>query len=231
MQKVEIVTPKFDIHDIKYVTDNAIFLRAEELCKKGKVKLEYFDDRIYTATVVGSQSYEVTLSTKNLEHGDCSCYMGQNDQFCKHLLAVALTVVNLTKPPTEMSLSEAEAKLQIIAGMRKFTSYNGPSRIWFSYQRKLAIGAGMVEEALPFIETNKENVTYLWKLVLKLSLKLSHTGVDDSDGTVGNCIGAILFRISEMAKANDNIKQYVISHCINDTGFGFEDDLRLLVNE
>lgn len=229
MKKVEISPPNFTIHDVRYATDEAIIMRAEGLIEQGKVKLQHCDERGYSATVEGSSPYHVYVSATNIERGSCDCYMGERDEFCKHFLAVALLVLEMTTGKTPIEMTEADAKKQISAGVRKFTAYHGPSSVWFSYQRRLDTGTGIVSEALPFIPETKDSITYLWKLVVRLSRKLAVSGIDDSNGTVGGCVGKIIERIGIIAQADEKLLGYAQSYCKDDTGFGFEDELGVLL--
>lgn len=120
----------------------------------------------------------------------------------------------------------ADAKLHISAAIKKIRSYDGPSRIWFEYQRKLDIAAGMISEALPLLDTSMANAKYLWKIVLRLSDKLARGGVDDSNGTIGGAIYATLERLAQMSKNDQAIKAWAVKNCTTDTGFGFEEELQ-----
>lgn len=227
-KRTALPAPTFTLFDVRYATDATIVARAETLYRQGNVRLEPYRGNGYSAIVQGSQPYQVLLSERAVDIGSCTCYMGQQDQFCKHLLALAFLVLHETgalqqvdKPLTEMG-----AKAQIAAGARKFTAYNGPSRVWFAYQQRLAVGAGMIQEALPFLPRNKSTISYLWKLVVRFSRKLSHGGIDDSDGTVGDCIGEIITRIASIAKEDTTFLEYAKTYCVTDTGFGFAEDLQ-----
>lgn len=224
--------PHFTRHDILYATDELIVARARDLFLKGKVELLSCHERGYFAVVSGTKPYHVSLSTKRVDMGTCDCYMGKRDEFCKHLLALAWYVLikanpDAAKPP---QLTEKEAKKQIVAGTRKFTGFGGGSREWWSYQQKLDIGAGMIEEALLHLPNEKRTITYLWNLVVKLCTKIQH-GVDDSNGTCGECITTILHKITEVASSREAWREYAITHCTDDTGFGFEDELHALLRK
>jgi len=100
-----------------------------------------------------------------------------------------------------------------------------PSKIWFSYQRNLDVGTGIIENAVRNLLPNKENARYLWLLVLRLSKKLSHGGLDDSNGTVGGCIIALVHQCGQYAKENLELKPMIQKFAEDDTGFGFEENL------
>ena len=222
--------PTFTIQDIRYSVDTLMFERAIKLFESGKVQHVSETPHGYKATVQGTSPYHVSLSSKHIDRGDCDCYMGQNDELCKHMLALGLAVLHLSGKAEEFkeeSPENLDAVKQLVAsGMRKIKPYNGPSKIWFSYQRELDVGSGIIEESVKNLPPNKENAKYLWSLVLKLSKKLSHGGVDDSDGTVGGCIYSLVEKCAGYAKAKPELKDMIQKFIDDDTGFGFEDLLR-----
>ena len=227
--------PAFSIQDIKYSVDKPMFLRAQKLFESSKVQNIHETPHGYTAIVQGTSPYHVSLSQKHIDRGYCDCYMGQNDQLCKHMLALGLTALHLsgkmdkTEEYSPDNLNEAR---QLVAqGMRKIKSYNGPSKIWFSYQRELDVGSSIIEEAVQNLPASKEHASYLWKLVLRLSKKLSHGGVDDSNGTVGGCIFTLVAQCGRYVKENPDLKPMVEKFTENDTGFGFEDELADLLSK
>lgn len=232
----DTLQPVFSYSDIKFAESKATFGRAVALFAGGKVTdfCEIGDG--YQAIVIGTQPYRVRVNYKRVDYADCDCYLGQNDSLCKHMLALALAALHKYgmiddkgKPTATTRLKTKDAKLHITAALRKIGSYNGPSRIWFEYQRKLDVAAGMIIEAVPLLETNLDNAKYLWKLVLKLSKKLSCGGVDDSNGTIGDAVMAIIDRIAHMAKNDDAIRHWAVNHCGEDTGFGFEENLQRML--
>lgn len=230
----ELHPPKFTLSDVKYADSEVTFARAEKLYKDGCVGsiTEVGLGRGYQTTVRGSQPYEVWVSTRRVDEGNCTCYLGQNNMLCKHMLALALAVLDQTgglkkiPPPSNLN----EVKLLVNEGIKKIKPYKGPSRAWFSYQRSLSTGAGMIIEAVKALPPTKENADYLWKLVLRLSKKLSTGGVDDSDGVVGDCISEIVVQIYGYAKQSPDLKPYILHYCEDDTSFGFEDELRSRIN-
>jgi hypothetical protein len=72
----------------------------------------------------------------------------------------------------------------------------------------------------------QSTITYLWKLVVRLSKKLAFSGVDDSNGTVGGCVSTINRHIADIARTEPNLLEYARTLCVDDTGFGFEDELQ-----
>lgn len=225
--------PKFTIDSIKYADSPAMFARAEALFKTGKVGAVREDRGGYSATVAGTKSYEVSVSRKAIDVGYCTCYMGEHDQLCKHMLALALVVLDMTVglEQKDTPTTFAEVKKKVSLGMRKLVPYGGPSKIWFTYQRKLSIGSGMIEDAVSRLAPTREHADYLWGLVIRISNKLATSGIDDSDGTVGNCVHAIIERLGQYAKDDPALKPRIIEYCKAETGFGFEDELLDLLGE
>ena len=233
-----MIEPRFTYSDVKFAEDGAIFARAKQLFREGCVQdvTEIRDG--YCAIVRGGHSYRVRLNQKRIDYAGCDCYMGQNDQLCKHVLALALAVLSefggVTpdgEPTATFVVDAADARDHIAAGMHYIRAYTGPSRIWFEYQRKLDIAAGMISEGVDALETSKDNAKYLWRLVLRLSRKLSEGGVDDSNGTIGGAIFTIMRRIAAMAAADNSIREWALTNCHEDTGFGFETELQEMLRQ
>lgn len=84
----------------------------------------------------------------------------------------------------------------------------------------------MIQDAVPLLDPTLDNTQYLWKLVLKLSKKLSEGGVDDSNGTIGGAILFIIEHIADTAHEDAGIMKWARRHCVEDTGFGFEEELQ-----
>ena len=189
--------PKYTLDDIKYADSPAMYKRAQDLYQSNKVGDITELQHSYAATVKGTQPYQVSISKVRVDNGDCDCYMGNNGILCKHMLALGLAVLHAPgkseatreekKIPTDLN----EVKPLVTTGFSKLKPYRGPSRIWFSYQRNLATGAGIIAEAVSALPPTKENARYLWKIIESIDRKFMN-GVDDSDGIVGECAGKIL---------------------------------------
>jgi len=222
--------PTFTLQDIKYSVDPPMFERARKLFATGKIQNIQETPYGYTAIAQGTSPYQVSLSAKHIDHGNCDCYMGQNDELCKHMLALGLAVLKLSgkaEEGQEESPKDLDAvKPLVSAGMRKIKPYLGPSRIWDHYQHELDVGSGMIEAAVKNLPASKENSKYLWSLVLRLSKKLSHGGVDDSDGTVGGCISELVAQCGRYAQEKPELRPMILKFSEDDTGFGFEDELK-----
>lgn len=223
--------PKYTLDDVKYADSPATFKRAQDLYRSGKVGeiSEHAPD--YHATVYGTQPYEVSISSNRVDQGDCTCYLGQHGRLCKHMLALALAVLQSSgtiaaattepQPPTDL----ATAKQIVNAGMSKLRAYRGPSKVWFSYQRTLATGAGMIAQAISGLPASKENAAYLWGVIMRIDKKLVN-GVDDSDGVVGDCVTQIIQQLAEYTQAAPTLAPVIRRYCNKKTNFCFEDELR-----
>ena len=202
--------PAYNLDAIRYAVDEGTWERAVALYEGGKVKDVKEMINGYTARVSGGSVYRASVSNKYPDRGDCDCYMGKNGELCKHMIAVAIYAVRGGEPlsaedkrhVSEVVFSGAtgessddalkEAKQHITAGMRCIKAYNGPSRTWFAYQGKLDEGCMRIAEAVSVLPANKKTAKLLVDTLLKLDKKLSTGGVDDSDGTVGNCMNGIV---------------------------------------
>lgn len=226
--------PKFTYPDVQYSTNNAIANRALDLFLSGKVGNITEGPSDYSATVQGSKSYHVNLSVNRIYDADCTCYMGQNGDLCKHVLAVAYAVLKQSGVIKEQSsqgpLNLKEAKPAVNAGMRRIKPYRGPSRIWFGYQRDLSIGSGIVEDALRDLPPTEEHAKYLWSVVKRLDQKLLN-GVDDSDGTVGGCTMTLVERLAGYAKTNPELLPVIERFCADRMHFDFHTSLESMIDE
>lgn len=222
-------SPAFTLEDIKYAEGPATFGRAQELYRSGKVREIAPTASGYRAIVHGTHPYQVSVSQRRVDDGDCTCYLGQNDRLCKHVLALALAVlhatgrVNAAEP--QLSTRLEEVKPMVNAGMQKLRYYTGPSRIWFSYQRSLATGAGMIAQAVSRLPPTKENARYLWKVVERIDKKLAN-GIDDSDGHVGACVMALIEQLVAYAKNRPNFEPLIVGFCDKKMNFDFDQELR-----
>jgi len=90
--------PSYDLNKIKFATDEATLQRAVGLYENGKVtEVEEWGGN-YTAVVLGTRPYRVSVSARNYKHGSCTCYLGEKDTLCKHVVALSLHVVMDGRP-------------------------------------------------------------------------------------------------------------------------------------
>lgn len=200
----------YDLDKIKFATDASTFERAVDLYENGKVTK--FEDTGFTitATVIGGQPYNVIVSNRHYDQGNCTCYLGQNDTLCKHMVAVAIYAVMGGKPLADEDKMPVDSlfcsgklgelsKEEQIATKKSITNaliyikpYTGPSRTWFAYQDSLLEGCNRLSALVSKLPVSKQTSDLLVNLLLRLDKKLSFGGVDDSDGTVGGFIDNVV---------------------------------------
>ena len=182
--------PTFDLNKIKFATDAATYQRAVDLYESGKVTevKEAFGN--FSAVVLGTKPYRVSVSGRNYKHGHCTCYVGQRETLCKHMVALALYAVLDGKPMTaqdkqqrhEVKISSrqetlnaeelATIKKSITESMRYIKPYFGPSRTWFANQDSLREGCARLSAIVSDLPVNALTAELLVKLLLRLDRKL-----------------------------------------------------------
>lgn len=198
--------PDYDLSKIKFATDGPTFEKAVALYESGKVTQVEEGIRSYSAMVLGTNPYRVSVEARRYDYGHCTCYLGQNDTLCKHMVALALFVVMNGKPLTredkkivdtptcsrdlrDLNKEELTAvKKSITEAIRYIKPYTGPSRTWFAYQNSLQEGCNRLSAIISDLPVNKHSAQLLVDLLLRLDKKLIFGGVDDSEGTVGEFI-------------------------------------------
>jgi hypothetical protein len=201
----------YDLNKIKFATAQATLQKAFDLYGKGKVTEFSEEPGSFTAIVLGSQAYNVSVSARHYDEGFCSCYLGQNDTLCKHLVALAICAVKQTRPLTKEerqvtnepissdrlgTLTQTEVadfKKSAAAIVQKYIkTYESPSRIWFRYQNSLDEGSHRLSALVSELPVGKQTAALLVTLLLRLDTKLSTGGIDDSNGTIGNFMQGIV---------------------------------------
>src|SRR3989339_471488 len=140
--------PDFTLDKIKFATDGPTFEKAIALYESGKVTQVEEGIRSYTAIVMGTKPYRVSVEARNFRYASCYCYLGKNDTYCKHMLALAIYVVQDGKPltiddkklvqnPTYSGRLGALLENELLAIKQAITyclkyikAYTGPSRTW-----------------------------------------------------------------------------------------------------
>jgi uncharacterized Zn finger protein len=90
---------------IKFSTDPGTFARAVGLYEGGKVTQFKDEFGAYSAVVLGTKPYWVSIQARSFDRGHCDCYMSQHDFLCKHMVAVAIHAAMDGKP---LSIEEKE---------------------------------------------------------------------------------------------------------------------------
>jgi len=239
--------PNYDLDKIKFATDGPTFEKAIDLYEGGKVTK--FEEGIgaYSAVVIGTKPYRVSVEARRYDCGHCECYLGQNDTICKHMVAVTIRAVTGGKPLSdedkrlvsqvtcsgrlgELSKGElATTKKAITAGMRYIKSYEGPSRIWFSYQSSLSEGYNRLSKTVSELPVSKQTTKLLIDTLLRLDDRLCRGGVDDSDGTVSGFIEETVQVLKEYTKLDPSCAKAFSELKGKETCFGWEEPLLKLI--
>lgn len=235
--------PKYDLDKIKFATDKSTFEKAVDLYEGGKVINFKEELNGFFATVLGTKPYRVYVDGRRYDQGDCECYLGQTDVLCKHMVAVAIYAAMNGKLLSEedkklvsgpvcsgklkiLNKEELSAVKKSITGAMKYIkSYNGPSRVWFSYQNSLSEGCSRLSKIISDLPVSEQTAGLLVDMLLRLDDRLCHGGVDDSDGTVGGFIEETVLMLQEYTKLDLScIKAFQKLKGI-ETCFGWEEPL------
>ena len=237
------MSPKYTLDKIKFATDGQTFEKAAGLYEEGKVKKFRSVLDGFSAVVIGGKPYEVVVSARHYDRGSCSCYLGQEDILCKHMVAVAMYAVMDGKPLSEEDkrlvsvplcsgrLGElnkkdlAIAKKGITSAMRYIKAYDGPSRTWFAYQNSLQEGCNRLSALVSDLPVSKQIAALLVALLLRLDEKMSTGGVDDSDGTAGGFMEETVQVLKEYAKLDPVCAEAFRALKDRETCFGWEEPL------
>ncbi|OLH89538.1 hypothetical protein DXO331_20765, partial [Xanthomonas oryzae pv. oryzae] len=74
------------------LTTPSYYARGVAYAAQGRAMLDRLEPLCVEATVSGSEDYSVQLAWRDGSlHGTCDCPIGQQEEFCKHQVAVALT--------------------------------------------------------------------------------------------------------------------------------------------
>jgi hypothetical protein len=239
--------PNYDLDKIKFATDAPTFEKAVDLYEKGKVT--QFEEGIgaYSAVVLGTKPYRVSVEARLYNSAACECYLGQNDTLCKHMVAVAIRAVTGGEPLTDEDKRQvsqvtcsgqlgelnkeklSQIKKEITGAMKYIKPYNGPSRIWFSYQSSLSEGCNRLSKIVSELPVSGQTIKLLIDLLLRLDNKLCRSGVDDSDGTVGGFIDEVVQTLKEYAKLDPSCVSAFQELKGKETCFGWEEQLLELI--
>jgi len=239
--------PKYDLDKIRFATDAPTFEKAVGLYERGKVTKFRKDFGGYSAIVLGTQPYEVSVSERNFDEGNCSCYLGQNDTLCKHLVALAICAVKKGGTLTdddkrqfsqaissgrlgELNRDElSKVKKEITGALKYIKPYNGPSKIWFSYQSSLSEGCNRLSKIVSELPISEQTAKLLVDMLLRLDAKLCRGGVDDSDGTVGGFVEETVQSLLGFAKLDPVCVTAFQKLEGRETCFGWEESLLKLL--
>ena len=239
----------YDLNKIKFATDEAMFKRAVGLYDGGKVMKVEESGGYYSAVVLGTQPYRVSVSARNYKHGHCTCYLGQKGTLCKHMVALALCVVTDGQPLRAEDKQQchqlvcsdrrealnkeelAELKKSISESMRYIKPYTGPSRTWFANQDSLREGCNRLSVIVSDLPADEETAEILVKLLLRLDKKLQVGGVDDSNGIVGGFMSGVVQMLEEFARIDPASIKAFESLVGKETCFDWEEPLIRILDE
>ncbi|MCK5581543.1 MAG: SWIM zinc finger family protein [Candidatus Omnitrophica bacterium] len=235
--------PAYDLKKIKFTVDPPTFERATALYESGKVTEISESGGYCYAVVFGTKRYDVSVSLKDFKRGDCTCYLGQRDVLCKHIVAVSLYIVMNGHPLKEedkqfsvgvrcsgrlagMSKEELSGvQKSISAAMRCIKPYSGPSSTWFRNQDSLSEGCRMLSAIVSDLPINQETAKILVKLLLRLDKKLCMGGVDDSNGIVSGLMYDVVNLLQEYVRMDDKCMEVFKGLLGKDTCFNWENPL------
>lgn len=238
--------PKYDLNEVKFSTDGPTWQRAVRLFEGGKVTRFQEELGGFSAIVVGTSPYHVHVSAEHYDHGSCDCYLGQKDEYCKHMVAVAIRAVHgegtlseqdkkfvdqpvsSGKKGTLDKAEQAAFKGAVTTAMRYIKSYKGPSRIWFAYQNSLDQGCNRLTALVSELPASEQTAKLLVDILLRLEKKLSY-GVDDSNGTVGDFMMGVVAMLTTFDVLDPNCKRAFRALENKQTSFGWEESLLKLI--
>jgi hypothetical protein len=219
--------PQFTIVDIQLGVGDFEFNKAFVLYQKGAVNNIKEDFLGYKAIVSGTHDYEVSVSLSSYDRGGCNCYIGQKDELCKHMLALAIALVYKYRPddiekiedPLDQAVCSGETrditaeesenfKLEIKNALSLIKSYNGPSSKWFQYQDSLIKGSRLILFAISKIPVCEDSAMLCIDTLKKLDKKLLK-GVDDSDGTVSGMMFEIVEVLNMYVDSDNKLKDFI----------------------
>ncbi len=243
--------PNYNLDKIKFAAGKSIFERAVGIYESDGVQNFKENSFGFTAKVRGSGGnfYNVCVSAKNYDEGNCDCYLGQKETLCKHLVAAAIYAVTNGKKLSEEDKElidtpkcsglrgelekdkVKEIKAEITTAMRYIKSYIGPSRMWFAYQNSLAEGCNRLSAIVSELPIGEQTTQLLIDLILRLDHKLCHSGVDDSDGTVGGFIEEVVVMLQEYAELDRSCIKAFAKLIGKETCFDWEEPLVKIFDE
>ncbi len=132
--------------NLRSLTDSGRYQRGRDYFNDGAVtNLREYRGRI-TATVTGSQNYQVKLWEEDgqLEY-ECSCPDGQDYEFCKHCVAVGLTLLEQTGTGT-ISKNKSGRRKPRKKGRKEITSED--IHAWLQTQDSVLLADLLMEQAI-----------------------------------------------------------------------------------
>jgi len=241
--------PDYDLDKIRFGTDPATFKKAVDLYEKRKVTKFEENIRAYSAVVFGSKPYQVLVEARRYDYGHCTCYLGEQDILCKHMVALAIYAIlrgkpisekekqTITSPISSGKLGElskeklSDVKKKINGALRYIKAYTGTSKIWFAYQGSFSEGVARMSAIISELPVSKQTAEILIDLLLKLDKKVCNGGVDDSDGTVGTFMQEVVMVLEEYTKLDPKVIESFKKLENRETCFDWEEPLLKLISK
>ncbi|MDD5721012.1 MAG: SWIM zinc finger family protein [Candidatus Pacebacteria bacterium] len=232
--------PQFSLFDIQIGVGEEEFKKGYKLFNDGKVGKIKSDIRGFSAAVAGAHPYEVFVEANDFDQGSCSCYLGQKDILCKHMIALAIAAIfkynpenfKLITSPLDRAVCSGQirdiTKEELVAikkelkhGLSYIKYYDGPSSKWFTYQDTLLKGGRLMRYALSKLPICEESAKICIDFLVKLDKKVCN-GVDDSDGTVGELMTDIVEVLNLFVSNKPDLRNFISEHLPKETSFGWE---------
>ena len=217
----------YTVADIQLGVGDYEFSKGFAIYKKGAVNYIEKDFSGYSAVVSGTHDYIVNVSMSSYDRGVCNCYLGERNELCKHMIALAIALVYKFRPkdtkiidiPLDQAvcsgqirnITQAEVenfKEEIKKDLSFIKSYNGSSSKWFQYQDSLTKGSRLILLALSKLPICKDSVLICIDILKKLDKKILR-GVDDSDGTVGCLMENIVELLNMFVTDDSDLKDFI----------------------
>jgi len=94
----KVSNPIFTRNALRKAAGSVYFARGEGYCESGVVRNLTENDGMIMATVKGTRTYRTTLwAIGTSVNGSCTCPLGRDEEFCKHLVATGLTYIEQQK--------------------------------------------------------------------------------------------------------------------------------------
>ncbi|MEI8343913.1 MAG: SWIM zinc finger family protein [Candidatus Moraniibacteriota bacterium] len=240
--------PNYTLEKIKFATDSQTFEKAIDLYESGKVTNFREGISCYSAVVLGTKPYQVSVENRNYALANCTCYLGQNDVLCKHMVAVAIYAIMrgekikqedkeiFTDPICSGKLGELDEselkniKQSITSALKYIKTYSGSSSAWFAYQNLLSEGCSRLSKIVSELPVSLQTAKLLTDLLLRIDKKLCTGGMDDSDGAVGDFMQETVEVLKSYTMLDKNCKNAFLLLKNRETCFGWEEPLLELID-
>ena len=239
-----VLRPLFTLFDIQMGVGDDEFKKGKKLFDGGKFNHLKRDFRGFNAIVSGTHDYVVFVSANDFDRGGCNCYVGEKDTLCKHMIALAIAAIFKYRPEdteivdapldqascsTEVREINKEELATIKSGIRSalthIKSYGGSSKTWSTYQDSLSKGKRLILYALSNLPVCKTSADVCINVIIKLDTKLATSGIDDSDGTIGELVEEIMELLSMFKESDPMLEKYIVDTFPKETNFGWEKEL------